>query len=66
MRSRGRARFRRIELEGWKRVFLETGTRGLKTRAEPEERDLTPRPGEDRGIDDAARAGRAPHRKKLA
>ena len=29
------------ELEGWKRVFLETGTRGLKTRAEPEERDLT-------------------------
>lgn len=29
------------ELESWKRVFLETGTRGLKTRAEPEERDLT-------------------------
>lgn len=29
------------ELEGWKRVFLDTGTRGLKTRAEPEERDLT-------------------------
>src|SRR4029450_10648036 len=29
------------ELEGWKRVFLETGVRGLKTRAEPEERDLT-------------------------
>ena len=29
------------ELEGWKRVFLETGTRGLKTRADPEERDLT-------------------------
>src|SRR5262245_50600000 len=28
------------ELEGWKRVFLETGTRGLRTRAEPEERDL--------------------------
>ena len=28
------------ELEGWKRVFLETGARGLKTRAEPEERDL--------------------------
>src|SRR5262249_38204067 len=27
------------ELEGWKRVFLETGARGLKTRAEPEERD---------------------------
>ncbi|MDQ5833126.1 MAG: hypothetical protein M3550_08730 [Actinomycetota bacterium] len=29
------------ELEEWKRVFLETGTRGLKTRAEPEERELT-------------------------
>ena len=29
------------ELESWKRVFLDTGTRGLKTRAEPEERELT-------------------------
>ncbi len=29
------------ELEGWKRVFLETGARGLKSRAEPEERELT-------------------------
>jgi hypothetical protein len=29
------------ELESWKRVFLETGTRGLKSRGEPEERDLT-------------------------
>jgi hypothetical protein len=29
------------ELESWKRVFLDMGTRGLKTRAEPEERDLT-------------------------
>jgi hypothetical protein len=29
------------ELEGWKRVFLDTGARGLKTRAEPEERELT-------------------------
>ena len=29
------------ELESWKRGFLETGTRGLKTRAEPEERELT-------------------------
>jgi hypothetical protein len=29
------------ELEGWKRVFLETGARGLNTRAKPEERDLT-------------------------
>jgi hypothetical protein len=29
------------ELESWRRVFLDTGTRGLKTRAEPEERDLT-------------------------
>src|SRR6266851_4258527 len=29
------------ELESWKRVFLEQGTRGLKTRSDPEERDLT-------------------------
>ncbi len=29
------------ELEGWKRIFLETGARGLKSRAEPEERELT-------------------------
>lgn len=29
------------ELESWKRVFLETGTRGLKSRGEPEEQDLT-------------------------
>jgi hypothetical protein len=29
------------ELESWKRVVLETGTRGVKSRAEPEERELT-------------------------
>lgn len=29
------------ELESWKRIFLETGARGLKGRAEPEERELT-------------------------
>jgi hypothetical protein len=29
------------ELEGWKRVFLEHGARGLKSRVEPEERELT-------------------------
>jgi transposase len=29
------------ELESWKRVVLDTGTRGLRTRAEPEERELT-------------------------
>jgi hypothetical protein len=29
------------ELESWKRSFLETGARGLKSRAEPEERELT-------------------------
>ncbi len=29
------------ELESWKRVFLEAGTRGLKSRVEPEERELT-------------------------
>ena len=28
-------------LESWKRVFLEQGTRGLKTRSDPEERELT-------------------------
>ena len=29
------------ELESWKRVFLESGVRGLKSRGEPEERELT-------------------------
>jgi hypothetical protein len=29
------------ELEGWKRVFLEVGGRGLKSRSDPEERELT-------------------------
>jgi transposase len=29
------------ELESWKRVFLETGARGLKSRSDPEERELT-------------------------
>jgi hypothetical protein len=29
------------ELESWKRVFLESGARGLKSRGEPEERELT-------------------------
>ena len=29
------------ELEAWTRVFLEQGTRGLKTRSNPEERELT-------------------------
>ena len=29
------------ELEAWKRAFLEHGQRGLKTRADPEERELT-------------------------
>jgi hypothetical protein len=28
------------ELESWKRVFLDFGARSLKTRAEPEEREL--------------------------
>ncbi len=28
------------ELESWHRVFLEHGKRGLRTKAEPEERDL--------------------------
>ncbi len=29
------------ELEGWKRLFIEYGARGLKTRVDPEERELT-------------------------
>jgi len=29
------------ELESWKRIFLEQGTRGLKTRSDPEARELT-------------------------
>src|SRR5919108_6571914 len=29
------------ELESWKRVFLESGARGLKSRSDPEERELT-------------------------
>ena len=29
------------ELEAWKRMFLESGARGLKTRSDPEERELT-------------------------
>ena len=29
------------ELEGWKRVFLDAGGRGLKSRSDPEERELT-------------------------
>ena len=29
------------ELEAWRRVFLEQGTRGLRSRSDPEERELT-------------------------
>jgi|SRR5262252_6423611 len=29
------------ELEAWRRVFLDHGARGLKTRVDPEERELT-------------------------
>jgi len=29
------------ELEGWKRVCLESGARGLKSRHDPEKRELT-------------------------
>jgi transposase len=29
------------ELEAWRRVFLEAGARGLKSRRDPEERELT-------------------------
>ena len=34
------------ELERWKRVFLETGARGLRSLAEPRERELTLAPAE--------------------
>ena len=30
------------ELERWQRIFLEQGKRGLRTKAEPEERDEDP------------------------
>jgi len=43
------------ELEGWKRVFRETGTRGLKTRAEPEASRA--RPARAQGSVPAAPAG---------
>jgi transposase len=29
------------ELEAWRRLFLDQGTRGLKSRSDPEERELT-------------------------
>ena len=29
------------ELESWKRVFLEQGARGLRSRSDPEEREIT-------------------------
>jgi transposase len=29
------------ELEGWKRIFLDAGGRGLRSRSDPEERELT-------------------------
>src|SRR5438093_1930800 len=54
------------ELESWKRVFLEQGTRGLKTRSDPEERDLTLARAKIGELNDALGTGRAPHRKKGA
>jgi len=45
------------ELESWKRIFLEQGTRGFKTRSDPEERELRPGPREDWRTDDALGAG---------
>ncbi len=50
------------ELESWKRVFLETGTRGLKTRR-PRGTRAHARASEDWGVDDAPRAGRGPAQK---
>src|SRR5580765_1595713 len=46
------------ELESWKRVFRDIGTRGLRTRRAGGARAHA-RPSEDRGVDDAARTGRA-------
>lgn len=43
------------ELERWQRIFLEQGKRGLRTRAEPEERELTQLPrSRDRSADISA------------
>ena|SRR3990172_3753666 len=39
------------ELENWKRIFLEHGSRGLKSRSDPEERELT-LARQDRRVDD--------------
>ena len=41
MACRGRTRCRPTSLEQWHRVFVEQGKRGLRTKAEPEERELT-------------------------
>src|SRR2546427_4307041 len=40
MPCRGRATVPAHELERWQRIFLEQGKRGLRTKAEPEEREL--------------------------
>src|SRR3989442_1727940 len=42
------------ELERWQRIFLEQGKRGLRTKAEPEERELTGKRGPKTRVSDAA------------
>src|SRR5207249_9423088 len=37
------------ELESWKRIFLEQGTRGLQTRSDPEAREVLRERAETRG-----------------
>ena len=41
MPCRGRTRCRPTSSSSWHRVFVEQGKRGLRTKAEPEERELT-------------------------
>ena len=54
------------ELESWKRIFLEQGARGLKTRSDPEERELTLARAKIGELMMRLELGRALHRKKGA
>jgi hypothetical protein len=66
MPSRGRARSRLTSSRAGKRTFLETVARGLKSRVEPEERELTLARAKIGELMITAGAGRAAHRKKGA
>src|SRR5947199_8942184 len=54
------------ELESWKRIFLEQGARGLKTRSDPEERELTLARAKIGELMMRLELSRAPHRKEGA